>query len=151
MKKFKYLSGSYEQTMELAAKIASQLKGGEIIELVSDFGGGKTTFVKGLLSILNKKSNVTSPSFTLLNEYKLNNLDIYHYDFYRLHDAGLMKKEISEKLNQKNSVVIIEWSDVIKDILPNDKISINFKVLSENSRQINCEYTDKYNYIFKNL
>src|SRR4051794_32756276 len=88
------ISESSEATYELGSKIGAGLRGGEVIELVSDMGGGKTTFVRGLARGVGYKGAVSSPSFTVRNEYKANKLTLYHYDFYRLSDPGILREEL---------------------------------------------------------
>src|SRR6185295_7699766 len=111
-------STSLEDTLDLAARIGQNLKGGEVIELISDLGGGKTAFVKGLVSGMGSKDRVSSPSFTLSNQYSGNGLLLHHFDFYRLEEPGIMKQELAEILEDSNSVVAIEWAVVIEDVLP---------------------------------
>jgi len=100
------------------------LKGGEVIELRSDLGGGKTTFVRGLVRGAGSRDHVASPTFTLNRIYRAKNLSIYHYDFYRLDDPGILAEQLAESIGDDKAIVIVEWADIVKDVLPPDRISI---------------------------
>ena len=118
-----------ESTKELAIKFADYLKGGEIIFLYGEMGVGKTTFVRHLINQFQKKeklppTEVTSPTFNLLNEYQLNNLKIKHYDLFRLkNEIEINNLDIFE--NSKSSITLIEWP-----ILVNKEKLINIIELS---------------------
>ena len=108
---------SEESTRELAKNLTYYLKGGETLFLYGEMGVGKTTFVKYLINQLqkNKKlplTEVTSPTFNLLNEYQINNLIIKHYDLFRLKDKSeIINLDMFE--NNKNSITLIEWPQLI--------------------------------------
>src|ERR1700751_1023392 len=119
------------QTEALAARLAQNLKGGEVIELVSDLGGGKTTFVRGLAQGLDSTDKVSSPTFKISNVYHAPSLTIHHFDFYRLQDPGLIKHELAEILHDPDSIVVIEWADIIHDVVPKAHITIQFNTLGE--------------------
>src|ERR1700679_221405 len=99
-----------EETIGLAAAIGGRLRGGEVIELASDLGGGKTTFVRGLAQGAGSGDTVSSPSFTLTNQYEAGDLTIYHFDFYRLLEAGIVRDELAEVLADPQAVVVVEWA-----------------------------------------
>lgn len=108
-----------------------------VIELIGDVGVGKTTFVKGLAEGLGVKEPVTSPSFTISKAYAAKNgKTLIHYDFYRLNDPGIMSEDLEENLKNPNNIVLIEWSDTIKDILPKNHTIINLKYNDDNSREV---------------
>ncbi len=144
-----YESSSQDKTIFIAKSIAKKLKGGEVFVLESDLGGGKTTFTGGLMSTIDPNIEVFSPSFTICNEYETDKFKIYHYDFYRLEDPGIVKNELKEVLEDKTNIVIIEWSNSVKDVLPTDRITVTFKVSDENSRILNVTYSDKFKYLFE--
>ena len=107
-----------------------------IIELIGDVGAGKTTFVRGLAKGLGIKEPVTSPSFTISKTYALpNNKNLIHYDFYRLSDPGLMIEDLEENLNNKNNIIVIEWGESVKDLLPKNHIVIKIEY-TETGRKI---------------
>ena len=124
---------SEEETAKLATDFANQLNGGEIIQLIGDMGAGKTTFVKSLVKALGSDDHVSSPTFTICNEYK-GNFTIYHCDFYRLKDDELIEQELTDLVKEKN-IVIMEWAeniDAVKDI---GTIDIRIKVINESTRE----------------
>ena len=99
-----------------------------VIELVGDVGAGKTTFVRGLAKGLGIKEPVTSPSFTISKSYALKNGGfLVHYDFYRLTDPGLMAEDLQESLSNPKNVVVIEWGESVKDLLPKNHTVIEIK------------------------
>lgn len=124
-----------DDTKELARDIGQKLKGGEMIELVGDVGSGKTTFVKGLSEGADSKDPVTSPTFTLQQRYK-GRVDICHYDFYRLEESGVLSHELHESTDNEDIVVVIEWAGTVEDILPKDRIRIEFIPTGVNSRRL---------------
>lgn len=108
-----------------------------VIELVGDVGTGKTTFTRGLAKGLGVKEEITSPSFTISKSYACKNgKTLVHYDFYRLNDPGLMSEDLFENINNPNNIVIIEWSDTIKDLLPKNHTTITINYNDDNSREI---------------
>ena len=111
-------SDSLEDTLRIGNAIGANLKGGEIIELLSDIGGGKTTITKGIAEGAGSDDLVSSPSFTLCNEYQAKNFRMYHFDFYRLSEPGIIKQELQEVLEDSNRVILIEWPDTVENILP---------------------------------
>ena len=106
-----------ESTKELAENLAHYLKGGEIIFLYGEMGIGKTTFIRYLINQFQKIKNlklteVTSPTFNLLNEYQVKNLVIKHYDLFRLKDKSeIINLDLFE--NNKNSITLVEWPQLI--------------------------------------
>ena len=141
-------STSSEDTLALASQIGSRLKGGEVIELISDLGGGKTTFVRGLAEGMGSKDHVSSPSFTLSNQYIGGGLTIHHFDFYRLDHPGILRQELAEMLEDPKAVVVIEWAGIVKDVLPLQKLSITITATDEDERSMILEYSDKLKYLF---
>lgn len=144
---------SLKATEQLAKIIATQLKGGEVIELVSDVGGGKTTFAKYLVAALGSADNVSSPTFTVSKKYKAGAITINHYDFYRLNDPHYVKEALAEDLQDPHTITVIEWGGVVDDVLPKNrlKISIAKHPSNEFARSLTFETTEVYNYILKGL
>lgn len=119
-------------TSKAAEKLALILNGGELIELRGDVGAGKTHFVKALALALGSEDEVASPSFTIVREYKCpEDLVIHHFDFYRLDEPGIMKDELAEIVEDKNNIVVIEWSDIVRDVLPENRIVIDIGLLED--------------------
>ena len=130
------ISTNPDQTQSIGFNFASQIKKGDIIAIDGAIGAGKTTFIKGILHGLGYKGNVSSPTYTLINEYESQH-KVIHIDCYREHkinrwiDIGIM-----DYLNGDN-IVIIEWPEYISKILPSDIIKIYIEHLSEFERKIN--------------
>lgn len=128
---------SEKEMKEFGARLGALLRGGETIELVGDVGAGKTTLTKGIAGGMRVEEDVQSPSFTISRVYQAKEgLELAHYDFYRLHDAGIMANELHETLHDPKSVTIIEWADIIKGILPEDHLSIRLASPSETTRRV---------------
>ena len=128
---------SEETTKELAKELSNYLKGGEIIFLYGEMGVGKTTFVKYLINQFQIKKNlqtseVTSPTFNLLNEYDVDDLSIKHYDLFRLKDKSELKNlDIFE--NNKNAITLIEWPQLINK----DKLDKTIDILFNYENELN--------------
>ena len=149
------ISKSAAETQKIAADLAKKLKGGEILALTGDLGGGKTTFVQGLAKGLEVKKQITSPSFVLIKEYSISNQPaqgwsasggqsainnkakkLIHIDLYRLKKVDkILEKEISEYFKPEN-IVVIEWAEKIKNALPKNTQWIKFDFVDENTRKI---------------
>jgi tRNA threonylcarbamoyladenosine biosynthesis protein TsaE len=129
-------------TEMLGECMGSQLSGNEVIELRSDLGGGKTTFVRGLASGAKITDRVSSPTFTLSRIYTNKKLQIHHFDFYRLDNPGILREQLEEALAMDDAVVVVEWADIVKDVLPEDRITIEFGPVANdfNQRQITIKY-----------
>jgi tRNA threonylcarbamoyladenosine biosynthesis protein TsaE len=120
---------------ELGQALGTQLRGGEVIELVGDVGAGKTTFTKGLAVGLGVDEDVQSPSFTISRVYDgRDELRLAHYDFYRLLDAGIMAHDLEESVGDPATITVIEWADVVKTILPEEYLEIRFSSPTESTR-----------------
>jgi tRNA threonylcarbamoyladenosine biosynthesis protein TsaE len=128
---------SETETRAVAEKLGSLLRGAEIIELVGDVGAGKTTFVKGLAEGLGVDETVQSPSFTINRLYEArDDLHLAHYDFYNLADAGIMKHELAETLQDPATITVIEWGNIVEGILPEDRLTIRLESPTETSRKL---------------
>lgn len=111
-----------------------------VIELIGDVGAGKTTFVRGLAKQLSIKEPVTSPSFTISKSYAGKTKTLIHYDFYRLEDPGIMQEDLLENLKNPNNIIVIEWSDSVKNLLPENHTIINIKYNDDNSREVEIQW-----------
>ena len=129
---FKYISHNEEETMRLAQNIESEKFENMVICLVGELGSGKTVFVKGFAKSLEIEDTITSPTFNIVKEYTTGEMPLYHMDVYRLDDTT-ENIGIEEYFN-KGGVTIIEWSDMIKNKLPKDRLEIKFKLKDENNR-----------------
>ena len=125
MKNFKYISHSENDTMNFAKKLASKLKVGDVVVLSGELGAGKTKFTEGFLSYFGLEKEISSPTFTIVNEYKNKDINIYHFDVYRLEDVDEFYA-IGGDEYFNSGISIIEWGELIKDALPKDYIEIVF-------------------------
>ena len=138
---------SEETTRELAKNFSNYLKGGEIIFLYGEMGVGKTTFVKYLINQLLVKKNlqtteVTSPTFNLLNEYEIDNLIIKHYDLFRLKNESEIKNLDLFDQN-KNTITLIEWPELIEKENVKKTIDLVFNYENElNNRSVKIDGLD---------
>lgn len=122
---YKFVSKNENDTIEFANNLASFLKNGDIIVLSGDLGSGKTKFTQGILKHFGLDDEISSPTFTIVNEYHKGETNIYHFDVYRLSDSDeFYAIGGDEYLN--NGICIIEWGEIIEDILPKDYIKIVF-------------------------
>lgn len=147
--KWQTTSDSAEETEALAEKLGKVLKGGEVIELISDLGGGKTTFVRGLMRGLRSSDKVASPTFTLSKLYKAGDLEVHHFDFYRLHEAGIIADELAEVAGDPKAIVVVEWADVVQHVLPPDRITLTIAQTPSGSRQLTFQCPEPLQHFLK--
>lgn len=147
---FEYISHSEKDTMNFAKNLASKIKPGDIIVLNGDLGSGKTKFTEGFLEFFGLENEISSPTFTIVNEYNTNDINIFHFDVYRLSSSDEFYA-IGGEDYFSSGICIIEWGNIIKDALPKDYIEIYFSKsdVDENYRVLNI-YThgQKYDYLF---
>lgn len=134
MKNYTFKSNSETETKEFAKKFASKLKKGDILVLSGDLGSGKTKFTEGFLSYFGLENEISSPTFTIVNEYHKNNINIYHFDVYRLEDSSEFYAIGGDEYFEKG-ICIIEWGELIEDALPKKYIKIDFSRNSENENE----------------
>lgn len=137
--------------MSIAGILGRKLRGGEVIELVGDLGSGKTAFVRGLAIGIDSKDQVQSPSFTISRIYRGKNIEIHHFDFHRLDEPGIMKAELAESLSNLKVVSVIEWSDIVKDMLPADRLQVKIEADGETERQLSFKAGSKHQHLLKGL
>ena len=140
---FRYTSRSVNDTLRIAQDLESEKFPNMVICLYGELGSGKTVFTKGFASAMEIDETITSPTFNIIKEYNSGELPLYHMDVYRLdkdsNDIGI------EDYFSKGGVTLIEWSDIITDILPDERLQINIKVISENGRVFELiPYGEKY-------
>lgn len=147
---YKYTSRSEYDTMELAENIESEKFPGMVICLDGELGSGKTVFVKGFAKGLGINEDITSPTFNIVKNYENGEMPLNHMDVYRLEDSD---ETIGfSDYFQSDSVTIIEWSELIKNQLPDERLDIKFKVIDENTRILilkpyGQKYEDLVNYV----
>ncbi len=119
---------SVEETQDLAKKLARNINPGFTISLIGDLGTGKTTFTKGFARQMGIKDHVTSPTFKLISEYQGKKYKLNHIDAYRMNGPeDFLNIGGEEYLISKDSITIIEWGDLLNDLLPSKTIRVNFK------------------------
>ena len=129
---------SENNTEELANQILKKIKIGDVIFLYGEMGVGKTTFIRYLINGFQKKnklelSEVTSPTFNILNEYQINQIKIYHYDLFRLKSSEELKNLCLFE-DKQNSITLIEWPQIIKE-KPKNLIELNFKYEDDHKKR----------------
>lgn len=144
---------SSDLTERLAEQIGNNLRGGECIELVSDLGGGKTTFTRGLVRGIGSFDNVSSPTFTIGKQYKAGDMTCYHFDFYRLTEAGLVAEELAEAVSDPKGIIVVEWADSVSEVLPVNRIIITINKVANDSesRKLSFKYPDDFVYVFQGV
>ena len=121
-----YISKSEQDTINFAKNYAKNLKTGDIIILSGELGSGKTKFVQGILEYFGLENEISSPTFTIVNEYNTSNLNIYHFDVYRLEDSDEFYAMGGDEYFSKG-ICLIEWGEMIENILPKPYTKIIFK------------------------
>ncbi len=146
----KYITNSSQETQELGRKLAERLEPGDFIALFGELGGGKTTFVQGLVRGLGIKRRIISPTFIILREYKVSpprspfghlgggETNFYHIDLYRINMEKYEAPELGldEIIKEKKDIVAVEWAEKMGDLLPKNRWEIIFEYIDENKRQI---------------
>ena len=128
---YKITTNNEEETIELAQNIESEKFPNMVICLQGDLGSGKTVFAKAFAASMGIEENITSPTFTIIKEYE-GSMKLFHMDVYRLSE---MKEDIGiTEYFTKKGVCIIEWADLIEDILPKNRLDIKINIIDENTR-----------------
>ena len=127
-----YISKNEQDTIDFAEKFASSLSIGDIVVLTGELGSGKTKFVQGVLKHFNMEDEISSPTFTIVNEYTSDKTNVYHFDVYRLEDSDEFYAMGGDEYFSKG-ICLIEWGEMIEDILPKPYTKIIFSKDEENS------------------
>ena len=122
----KFRTDSADDTAELGRKLGSMLQRGDNVCLIGDLGSGKTAFTGGLAKGLGISGYITSPTFTIVNEYE-GRLPLYHFDVYRISDVDEMLDTGYYEYIDGDGVTVIEWADLIKEILPSERIEVHIE------------------------
>ena len=140
MLEYKFISHSESETKAFAKKLAMYLNNGSIIVLSGNLGAGKTKFTEGILSFFGLENEISSPTFTIINEYKNDLITIYHFDVYRLENSDEFYAIGGDEYFD-NGICIIEWGEIIEDALPQNYIKITFEKddKNENIRILNIK------------
>lgn len=131
-----YCTQSAAETEALGEKLARRLQGGEVIAFTGDLGAGKTAFTRGLARGLGITDRVTSPTFTIVNEYEGGRLPLFHFDMYRLSCSDELYDIGWEDYLARGGVCAVEWSEIVEDALEADTIRVDIKNQGGDSRSI---------------
>jgi tRNA threonylcarbamoyladenosine biosynthesis protein TsaE len=145
-------SGSSGATRNVGEHLGKALRGGEVFELRSDIGGGKTTFIRGLAIGAGSRNAAGSPSFTLERVYQTPQFRLHHFDFYRL-PAGdkIVGQELAEALAEPKAVIAVEWAKYLAGSLPKRRIVLSIEVTGEEARRLRFSYPSEYDYLFRKV
>ncbi len=151
---YNVISHSADETLALGRKIAPLLKKGDVLVMTGDLGAGKTLFTTGILDFFEKKDEVSSPTFTIVNEYDLKeDLKLFHFDVYRLESPEEFLAIGGDEFFEKG-ICLIEWGEKIEEYLPKDVLRINIKkdTEEEGKRIFSFSWTsNRYDELFKEV
>ena len=122
-----HYSESERDTEALGAALVQKLAPGSVVAFTGDLGAGKTAFVRGMARGLNITQRVTSPTFTIVNEYEGGSLPLFHFDMYRLHSADELFDIGWEDFLRRGGICAVEWSENIQDALEDDTITVDIR------------------------
>ena len=153
MKHVKLISHNEKETLTFGKTLTSFLNKGDTVVLTGDLGSGKTKLTEGILTYYGLEDEISSPTFTIVNEYIKDDIKIFHFDVYRLEDSSEFYAIGGEEYFE-NGICIIEWGEIIQDALPKDYIHIQFERNDddENTRILNItSYGEKYDELLNKL
>ena len=130
---------SAEETRALGAKLAAQLRRGDVVLLRGDLGAGKSEFARGVARGLGVQGPVPSPSFTILNMYDEGRIPLYHFDWYRIHDPDEIGEMGFEEQIGGDGIALIEWSEQAPEYVPDRALDISIRAVDETTREITLE------------
>ena len=131
-----FISNSPAETEAIGRRLAEDVGTGSALALTGDLGSGKTVFVKGLVVGLGSSADVTSPTFTILHEYRGGRVTVYHFDFFRLEDRQSVARLGLDDYFFGDGVSVIEWADRFPEFIPEQARWILFEIKSQNQRAI---------------
>lgn len=133
------LTHTPEETEKAGEALAKTLTSGAVVALYGDLGMGKTAFVRGMARGLNSPNRVTSPTFTIVNEYS-GDLELFHFDMYRLKNSDELFEIGWEDYLSRGGVCVVEWSENVTDAFDGTEIKVKIEKLSDTDRKITVEY-----------
>ena len=136
-----FISHSQLETEEIGQKLAEKLPGGSVVAMYGDLGAGKTAFVRGMAKGMGLSCRVSSPTFTIVNEY-LGERELIHFDMYRLSSADELFDIGWEDYLSRNAVCAVEWSENVQDAFFGDEIVVRIEKLNDTDRKILIEGVD---------
>ena len=129
----KFVSKSVKETINFGKRLGRILRKGDVVALCGELGSGKTRFIQGFAKGLGLRQRLTSPTFVLLKKYK----NLYHIDCYRLNKPkNLLDLDFKEIISNSQNIVLIEWAEKVRSMLPKDVIWVKFEIVSEKKRRI---------------
>ena len=137
------VTSSPEETQALGRQLAAGLEPGDVIAMIGELGSGKTCIIQGICQGLDVADDVTSPTFTLINEYQ-GRLPVYHFDLYRLDDSESALDIGFDEYVDGDGVCLIEWADKFPEILPEDRTEIRLNVLDADRRELKINYLVRF-------
>lgn len=130
---------SIEATIEFGRRLAENLKPGDVLGLVGDLGAGKTHLTKGIVAGIGASEEVTSPTFTLVHEYRSGRIPVFHFDFYRIDDPNELISIGWDEFLDSDGVVIVEWADKFPELLPKSADWLKIEIESGDRRRITLQ------------
>jgi len=127
----KYIINNLNETEKLAKDFSSKLKRGDVVLLSGDLGAGKTTFTQFAFKFLGVKDVVNSPTFAVVKNYKADDVELYHFDCYRINVEEAIECGFDEILSDRNSIIFIEWAEMIAPLIPKNVIKIDIRLKGE--------------------
>jgi tRNA threonylcarbamoyladenosine biosynthesis protein TsaE len=137
-----YISNSEAETSRIGSELASALEPGTVVAMYGDLGAGKTAFVRGMAQGLELDARVSSPTFTIVNEY-LGRIPLFHFDMYRLADADELFEIGWEDYIQRGGICAVEWSENVEDAFYKDTIRVYIDKLGDTTRKIRIAFPDE--------
>ena len=138
-----YITGSPEETEAVGAALGRVLTPGSVVAYRGDLGAGKTAFTRGLARGLGCTDTVTSPTYTIVNEYVSGRIPLFHFDMYRLRSSDDLWDIGWEDYLERGGVCAVEWSENVADAMEN-AVTVNLEKLGENTRRITIEGGEKF-------
>ena len=133
-----FITNSEQDTERLGAELAAKLTGGAVVAMFGDLGAGKTAFVRGMAKGMGLKCRVSSPTFTIVNEY-LGERSLIHFDMYRLKSAEELFDIGWEDYLSRGAVCAVEWSENVREAFRGDEVTVTIEKLDEQRRRITVE------------
>jgi tRNA threonylcarbamoyladenosine biosynthesis protein TsaE len=137
------VTGSPEETIALGRAVGALLKKGDIVAYSGDLGAGKTTMTRGIVQGLGMEDEVTSPTFAIVNEYE-GRINVYHFDMYRISSESELWTTGFYDYPLEESIFLVEWTENIRDCIPETAVFIDIKYLGEDSREILIRGDDRF-------
>ena len=141
---YEYTTHSPAETIALGRMIGERLRGGDCIAYVGGLGAGKTTMTRGIAAGLGLDDDVTSPTFTLVNEYRGRGLSLCHFDMYRITNTDDLETTGFFDYMDGDTVLAVEWSENIKEALPPETVFISLERISDETRKITVKGDERF-------